>query len=96
MKMIIKYEFDDEDRRLLSIDLPDNPCDKCYQGTNGGCCGCPSYTKYLEIIKPYKERNIFDLALKFKKIKLIKKEIERLKKELENVEKEIEDTGIFS
>lgn len=96
MKIVEQYVFDDEDRRLLSIELPDNPCDKCYQGTSSGCCGCPSYTEYLEIIKPYKDRNIYDLALKFKRMKLTEREIERLKKELEKVEQEIDDTGIFS
>lgn len=96
MKIVEQYVFDDEDRRLLSIEIPDNPCDKCYQGTSGGCCGCPSYTEYLEIIKPYKDRNIYDLALKFKRMKLIDREIERLKEELEKVKKEIKDTGIFS
>ena len=39
MKVVTQYEFDDEDRRLLSIKLPDNPCDKCYLN-GGGCCGC--------------------------------------------------------
>ena len=87
MKIVEQYVFDDEDRRLLSIEIPDNSCDKCYQGTSGGCCGCPSYTEYLEIIKPYKDRNIYDLALKFKRMKLIDREIERLKEELENVKK---------
>lgn len=96
MKIVKQYVFDDEDRKLLSIELPDNPCDKCYQGTSSGCCGCPSYTEYLEIIKPYKDRNIYDLALKFKRMKLTEREIERLKKELEKVEQEIDDTGIFS
>lgn len=96
MKIVEQYVFDDEDRRLLSIEIPDNPCDKCYQGTSSGCYGCPSYTEYLEIIKPYKDRNIYNLALKFKRMKLIDREIERLKEELEKVKKEIKDTGIFS
>lgn len=96
MKIIQQYEFDNEDRRLLSIEVPDSPCDKCHQGTSSACCGCPSYTEYLEIIKPYKDRNIYDLALKFKRIKSIEKEIERLEEELKNIKKEIEDTGIFS
>ena len=96
MKIVEQYVLDDEDRRLLSIEIPDNPCDKCYQGTSGGCCGCPSYTEYLEIIKPYKDRNIYDLALKFKRMKLIDREIERLKEESEKVKKQIKDTGIFS
>lgn len=96
MKIIQQYEFDDEDRRLLSIEVPDSPCKKCYQSTSSACCGCPSYTEYLEIIKPYKDRNIYDLALKFKIIKTIEREIDKLEKELKKIKKEIEDTGIFS
>ena len=93
MKIVKQYVFDDEDRKLLSIELPDNPCDKC---NVSGCCGCSDERGYSAIIKPYKDRNIYDLALKFKRMKLIEREIERLKKELEKVEQEIDDTGIFS
>lgn len=93
MKIVKQYVFDDEDRRLLSIELPDNPCDKC---SVPGCCGCSDERGYSAIIKPYKDRNIYDLALKFKRMKLIDREIERLKEELEKVKKEIKDTGIFS
>ena len=93
MKIVKQYVFDDEDRRLLSIELPDNPCDKC---SVPGCGGCSDECGYSAIIKPYKDRNIYDLALKFKRMKLIDREIERLKEELEKVKKEIKDTGIFS
>ena len=92
MKIIKQYVFDQEDRRLLSIELPDNPCDKC---NIPGCCGCPENTAYCEIIKPYKERNIYDLALKFKKIKILQKEIDEKQNEINKIEKEINDTGIF-
>ena len=47
MKTEIKHIFDDEDRRLLSIRLPDNPCVKCYLNSNG-CCGCSDGVKYEE------------------------------------------------
>ena len=95
MKMIIKYEFDDEDRRLLSIDLPDNPCSKCSLNINGGCCGCSKGNKYSETTRPYKEKNIYDLALKIKRMHNLQKDIVNIQKEIDNIAKEIKDTGIF-
>ena len=95
MKIVEQYVFDDEDRRLLSIEIPDNPCDKCYQGTSSGCCGCHSYTEYLEIIKPYRDKNILDLALKFKRMHYLQRKVTDIKTEICKIEKEIEDTGVF-
>ena len=89
-----QYIFDDEDRRLLSIELPDDPCDKCYLNSNG-CCGCPDGDKYAETIKPYKERNIYDLALKFKRMEELQNEIKAINKEINDIKKEIEATGLF-
>lgn len=89
-----QYIFDDEDRRLLSIEIPDDPCDKCYLNSNG-CCGCPDGTKYVEATKPYKERNIYNLALKIKRMHKLQKEISDMQKEIDEIAKEIEDTGVF-
>ena len=94
MKIIQQCVFDDEDRRLLSIEIPDNPCHKCSDSDE--CCGCPDDRKYHEAIQIYKERNIYDLALKFKRIKILQREIDKLQNEIEKIEKEINDTGIFS
>lgn len=91
-----QYIFDDEDRRLLSIELPDNPCDNCHLVKIGGCCGCPDNTKYCEIIKPYKERNILDLALKIKRMCDLQRKVTDIKTEICKIEKEIEETGIFN
>lgn len=96
MKIVEQYVFDDEDRRLLSIELPDNPCNNCSVGNVGECFGCPDDFKYNEAIRIYKGRNIYDLALKFKRIKRLKREIDKLQNEIEKIEKEINDTGIFS
>ena len=95
MKIVTQYEFDVEDRRLLSIKLPDDPCKKCYLNSNGGCCGCPDGDKYAETIKPYKERNIYDLALKFKRMEELQNEIKAINKEINDIKKEIEATGLF-
>lgn len=89
-----QYIFDDEDRRLLSIELPDDPCDKCYLNSNG-CCGCSDGTQYAEAVKPYKDRNIYGLALKFKRMHNLQKEIINMQKEIDNIAKEIEETEIF-
>ena len=94
MKIVTQYEFDDEDRRLLSIILPDDPCVKCYLNGNG-CCGCSDGVKYEEIVKPYKERNIYDLALKFKRMDNLKKEIVNMQEEINKLAKEIEETGLL-
>lgn len=91
-----QYIFDNEDRRLLSIEIPDNPCDKCYLNTHGGCCGCSDNTKYCEIIKPYKDRNILDIALKFKRMHKLQKEVSDMQKEIDCIAKEIEETGIYN
>lgn len=95
MKIVTQYEFDDEDRRLLSIKLPDNPCGKCYLISSGECCGCPDGDKYAETVKIYKERNIYDLALKFKRMDDLQKEIVDIQKQINNIKKEIEETGLF-
>ena len=93
MKIVKQYVFDGEDRRLLSIDIPDNPCDKCHMD---GCCGCPDNTKYCEIIQPYKDRNIYDLALKFKRMHKLQRDIVDIQKEIDDIAKEIEETGILN
>ena len=94
MKIVTQYEFDDEDRRLLSIKLPDNPCDKCSLNS-GGWCGCSDGVKYEETVKPYKERNIYDLALKFKRMDNLKKEIVNMQEKINKLAKEIEETGLL-
>lgn len=90
-----QYVFDDEDRRLLSVDIPDNPCENCSLMKIGGCCGCPDNIEYTKAILPYKERNIFELALKIKRMHNLQKDIVNIQKEIDNIAKEIKDTGIF-
>ena len=94
MRVITQYEFDDEDRRLLSIKLPDNPCVKCSLN-NTRCYGCPNSDKYAETVELYKKRNIYDLALKFKKMEELQNEIKAINKEINDIKKEIEATGLF-
>lgn len=92
MQIITRYIFDEEDRRLLSIELPDDPCKTC---NPNGCCGCPKATEYADTVKPYRDRNIYDIALKFKRQKEIRRRIEKLQKEYDEIVKEIKETGIL-
>ena len=94
MKIVEQYVFDNEDRRLLSIEIPDDPCNKCQ--INSGCLGCCDETEYCNFIKPYKDRNIYDLALKIKRMHKLQKDIINMQKEIDDIAKEIEDIGLFS
>ena len=84
MKIVEQYVFDNEDRRLLSIEIPDDPCNKCQ--INSGCLGCCDETEYCNFIKPYKDRNIYDLALKIKRMHKLQKDIINMQKEIDNIE----------
>ena len=90
-----QYIFDNEDRRLLSIEITDNPCNNCWLKDKKGSC-CTAGRKYNEIIKPYKERNIYDLALKFKLIHELQRHMINIKTEIEKINKEIQETGIYN
>lgn len=58
-------------------------------------CGCPKATEYADIVKPYKDRNIYELALKYKRQKEIGRQIDKLQKECDEIAKEIKNTGIL-
>lgn len=66
-----------------------------YEDNPNGCCGCPKATEYADIVKPYKDRNIYELALKYKRQKEIGRQIDKLQKECDEIAKEIKDTGIL-
>lgn len=94
MRIVQQCVFDDEDRRLLSIELPDDPCNNCYLAKTGGCCGCNDNTKYHEIIKPYKNKNILDFALKIKKLHELQNDIENIEGIIKQIAKELEEVGL--
>lgn len=60
VKEIVTYEFTEEDKKLLAVSLPDNPCEDCVDYI--GCCGCPKGRAYNEAVKPYREANIYDIV----------------------------------
>ena len=62
----------------------------------GGCLGCSEGSEYAEATKPYKERNIYDLALKIKRMHKLQKEISNMQREIDKIAKKIEETGILS
>lgn len=75
---------------LLKKELPDNPCFKCSQRC--ACCGCPDGKKYRQAVQPYRDRGIYELALKLKRQKKIQREIMVLKNESKNITDEIMTT----
>lgn len=79
-KTIVVYEFDERDKVLLNIPLPHNPCDDGYCGPE--CCGCPDARKYAELVKPYRDAGIYEIARNIEKIKAINEQVRKLEKEL--------------
>lgn len=80
--------FSEEDKKLLSQPLPQNPCDYCLT-KRWSCCGCDKQRSYDEKIKPYKDSGIFEYKMiideiKEKKLKIMwtQGKINRLKAEL--------------
>lgn len=86
--------FEDGDYNLIFSELPNNPCIGCQSSNDGSCCGCPDNTKYLEKIKPLKEANVFELAIKTNKYYHLNQEIEKLKKEMDNIAEEFSGLGL--
>lgn len=89
MKIVNDVIFTDKDFELLKKELPNNPCKICYFSTNGGCCGCHDGTAYENIVKPYKENNILDVALKIKEYNDTLKLINKYEDKLSDIMREI-------
>lgn len=89
MKIEQNIIFTSEDFELLKRELPNNPCTKCDARIRGYCCGCSRGTSYSEYIKPYKDNNILDVALKVKQYKDTLKLIDEYRHELTELQSEI-------
>lgn len=87
MKIEQSIIFTNEDFELLSKVLPDNPCRKCDANIRGYCCGCQKGTDYAKIAKPYKDSNIYEIALEIKEFYDLDKSI----KEIRSKQKDILD-----
>lgn len=87
MRIIQTVEFTTEDRELLKQLLPKNPCDGC--GDVIGCCGCPDGRDYAEKVRPYKDANIYDIALTIRRIYDIKHNIRLEEEESEHLKNSI-------
>lgn len=83
MKIIQTVEFTDEDRELLKQLLPKDPCNGCNLVV--GCCGCPEGYDYAEKVRPYKDANIYDIALGIRKIHDIKQNMKLEEDEIKNL-----------
>lgn len=66
MKIEQNIIFTDDDFKLLSRVLPNNPCTKCDARIRGYCCGCQQGTDYNKVVKPYKDNNVYEIALQIK------------------------------
>ena len=87
MRIIKTVEFTVEDRKLLKQLLPKNPCDGC--GVGVGCCGCQDSRDYEEKVRPYKDANIYDIALTIRKIHDIRQNIKLEENEIEHLKNSI-------
>lgn len=83
MKTEVIQIFDENDKNLLKVPLPDNPCNGCRMVAD--CCGCPSANAYREAIQPYKDANIFEIAQKLKRRNELHEKIFQYNKELEEL-----------
>ena len=83
MKIIQSVEVTDEVRELLIQLLPKDPCNGCNLVV--GCCGCPEGYDYAEKVRPYKDANIYDIALGIRKIHDIKQNMKLEEDEIKNL-----------
>ena len=94
MKETVNYSFDSEDIELLKKPIPNDPCNKCSDRV--GCCGCNEHDIYREAIKPYKDRNIFEIANKLRTRNKIKQSIEESYSKISDINKELEKYNLPS
>lgn len=89
MKIEQNIIFTDDDFKLLSRVLPNNPCTKCDARIRGYCCGCQQGADYDKIVKPYKDNNIYEIALSIKEYYDLNKSIEEMRERQANILKDI-------
>lgn len=61
---VTTYTFTSDDYKLLHSILPNNLCAFCI--TKDSCCGCPENDSYRIATKPYRDNDIYELALELK------------------------------
>ena len=61
---ITTYTFTSDDYKLLHSILPNNLCAFCI--TKDSCCGCPENDSYRMATKPYRDNDIYELAVELK------------------------------
>lgn len=75
MNVIITTVYTEEDKNLLSKEIPDNPCDVCDPYMESCCTGCLKKHIYNDVVKPYKDNDIYGLALLIKERNRLKRSI---------------------
>lgn len=83
MKITQTVEFTIEDKKLLKQLLPKDPCNGCSNIL--GCCGCPEGYDYAEKVRPYKDANIYDIALAIRRIHDIKQNMKLEEDEIKHL-----------
>lgn len=94
MEKITKYEFTEQDKKLLATVLPDNPCDKC--STQSFCCGCSAGTEYNDKIKPYKDAGILDIVKLIKHRSVLNQKLIDIRSEIEKIDMRLIDEYGFT
>ena len=61
---VTTYTFTSDDYKLLHSILPNNLCAFCI--TKDSCCGCSENDSYRMATKPYRDNDIYELALELK------------------------------
>ena len=83
MKITQTVEFTIEDKKLLKQLLPKDPCNGCSNIL--GCCGCPEGYDYAEKVRPYKDANIYNIALAIRRIHDIKQNMKLEEAEIKHL-----------
>lgn len=74
------YVVTDEDYKMLrKVGTLENPCEKC--GCNG-CCGCKEGVEFDNIVRKYKENNLFEAM---NSVSYINKAIEDIKTKINSI-----------
>lgn len=84
-----EYIFTEEDKELLKKGLPENPCDNCDAGRS--CCGCQKERDYQKISQPFKDANIYDIALSVRRHAFLANQVQIMRKEMQTINEALPD-----
>lgn len=84
-------EITEEDYKLLTGYIPENPCIGCYN--RQFCCGCPEEQKYKEILKPFEAANLIEIVSDVNNLKSILQKIDDLEQKSIELQKSLIQKG---